>query len=80
MPRGKWANLGVLKSVKARLNEIAREEGFTSPNDVIAYLIRVYEEHKSLLAFLKSVAPTEAGEKLGEATAGKQVEEKEVIQ
>jgi hypothetical protein len=47
VPRGKWVSINVLRSVREKLEAIGREKGYNSLNDVIAYLITVYEEKAS---------------------------------
>jgi len=47
VPRGKWVSINILRSVREKLEAIGREKGYNSLNDVIAYLITVYEEKAS---------------------------------
>ena len=48
VPRGRWVNLSITIDVRRKLDEIASALGFSSPNDVIAYLVKVYEECRKL--------------------------------
>ena len=45
MPARGWIALNVREDVKKKLDEIASERGFVSPNDVIAFLIDRYKEY-----------------------------------
>jgi len=59
VPRGRWVNLSITIDVRRKLDEIASALGFSSPNDVIAYLVKVYEECRKLdevYELLKAVA------------------------
>jgi len=45
MPAKGWVVLNIREDVKKKLDEIASEKGFVSPNDVITFLIDRYNEY-----------------------------------
>jgi len=45
MPAKGWIVLNIREDVKKRLDEIASEKGFVSPNDVITFLLDKYNEY-----------------------------------
>jgi hypothetical protein len=42
MPGKGWASINVREDVRRRLEDLASELGFTSLNDVVAYLLNAY--------------------------------------
>ena len=67
MPAKGWAVLNIREDVKKRLDEIASEKGFVSPNDVIAFLLDRYNEYTVIYSKLTDlITKTEDLRCLGE--------------
>jgi hypothetical protein len=55
MPPKKWSTLSIREDVRRALEEIALQKGFSSLNDVVAFLIDRYKEYTNVLAKLSEL-------------------------